>query len=261
MSAGLSCWFTLRWTLRFSMLDRHARPTFRPLWSGCWLPSAGLLAYPPTNWRARLAITEEIEGEGSIVSEILVQVIAGVIVAAVAGASGFLLRTASSGDVLPVVRNGKKHQSYEHLSGRWNLYYLTRASSISGDPFWVHGINALQVTPSGRVRGETEIPGHPTSTLDYVIQGEIRHGRMILTDSCRQDDTEFASIIYPNLRPDTILVGIWVGFDNDVRLVSGVAVLSRDELNGKDLNQAALASNLGFIPAEASYKLQPDKRP
>jgi hypothetical protein len=195
------------------------------------------------------------------VSDILVQVIAGVIVATVAGISGFLVRRASSGNILPVVRKNKKSQSYEHLTGVWNLYYLTRASNISKDPFWIHGINALKVTRAGRVRGETRIPGHPTSTLDYVIQGVIRHGKMILTDSCLQDDTEFASIIYPNLRPDRMLVGIWLGFDNDVHLVAGAAVLSRKELSDKELNDAATASDLRFLSPAATYTLQPDRKP
>lgn len=190
---------------------------------------------------------------------IIDEVIGGLVVAILSAIGGFLFRMKffSANGVLPRRPRKPEKESYSHLNGKWHLYFLTRASSVNPEPFWIHGNEELRVIGKNEVAGTTHIAdvNHPSSGLNYEVHGEIRHGKMILTDNCLEDETEFASIIIPNLRSAVILIGIWTGFDNDVHLVSGPVILSRTELSASDLNQLAKKSTMGLIPMGPDYRL------
>ena len=104
------------------------------------------------------------------------------------------------------------------------------------------------------VTGTTQFVGHPVLSLHSNLQGEIRAGKMIILDICIEDKTEFASVIYPNLRSSTLLVGIWNGLDNLLRPIAAPTILSREELSDEELNDVLKHASISIIPP-GEYKV------
>ena len=100
------------------------------------------------------------------------------------------------------------------------------------------------------VQGYTELNDHPVDDLHYKLQGEIRAGKMIFTDTCVEDEAEIASLFFPNLRSKTLLVGIWMGLDNLLRPISAPVVLSRNEMSSDELNRVVKEANISMVLAE-----------
>lgn len=148
-----------------------------------------------------------------------------------------------------------KAKNFTHLNGLWEQYYLTFCGPIDSQPIWLHGIQKIQILRNHFVRGTTELADHPTNELDYLLHGEIRGGRLILTDSCLQNETEFASIIFPDLRSDKLLVGIWSGFDNNLRLIGAPVIWSRTELSASELNEYARNAPMYLVALGPEYVL------
>lgn len=188
-------------------------------------------------------------------NEVLVQVIGGIIVAVISAVVGFLIKSKffQHKFILPVVQQQREKESYKHLNGKWHLYWLSYVPSNPSDPFWMHGLQELQVDRNF-VTGTTQFVGHPVLSLHSNLQGEIRAGRMIILDVCVEDETEFASVIYPNLRSNTLLVGIWNGLDNLLRPSAAPTILSRDELSEEELN-GILRHTLISITPPGEYKV------
>ena len=148
--------------------------------------------------------------------QLTVEVIAGLVVAILSAIGGFLLRSKSAQDnwVLPRASRHVEKQSYTHLNGKWHLFWLSYHPEDNKKPFWFHAVQGLTVDGS-RVQGGTKFDAaSPMPGLNSKIQGEIRAGTIIMTDTCVEDETEFASVIYPNLRSRELLVGAWSGLDN-----------------------------------------------
>lgn len=177
------------------------------------------------------------------------EIIAGVVVAILSGLGGFLIKSRffTENFILPKAVRHVETQSYTHLSGKWHLYWLSYNPRDASRPVWMHGVQDLKVNKN-RVEGTTELVDHPIGDLHYKVQGEVRGGRMIATDICIEDETEFASLTYPNLQSRNLLVGIYVGFDNLVRPTSAPAILSRSEMSADELNRALKHSTIQLIP-------------
>lgn len=143
---------------------------------------------------------------------------------------------------------GGKQTKCEALSGAkkdfgesFNVYYLThrRRDEILAQPIWKHGLETLIV--EGRsVRGKRSVDDDPLDACTYTIKGEIRNGKMILTDECDTDPNDFACIVYPNHRPMQ-RVGIWVGPGTQVGIAAGPIVLTKAVMTEDSLNEAARA--------------------
>jgi hypothetical protein len=78
------------------------------------------------------------------------------------------------------------------------------------------------------VEGSTNIPDHPEANILYHLHGEIRGGKLLISDYCVQDETEFATMIYPDLMKPS-LSGIWNGLDGHNHLIAAPTILSRVE--------------------------------
>ena len=194
--------------------------------------------------------------------EILIQVIAGITIILLSGSVGLLVRNNFFRQIRVLPRGSGKadKRSYSHLNGDWHLYFVTRGASTKDEPFWVHGHTNIQVRRNNQVTGKTHIFDHPVSDLDYRLQGEIRFGRMILTDTCLQDETEYATLLFTNLRSSNVLIGIWTGFDNDVHAIAAPSVMSRDELSRDQLNEMIRKSTMSLVQCGPDYLLyEPSK--
>jgi hypothetical protein len=108
------------------------------------------------------------------------------------------------------------------------------------------------------VKGTTELTDHRNKGLRYVVRGQVISGRMVLTDVCIQDETEFAFLILPNLRSRDILIGIWCGVDNQLRPIAAPALLSRAEMDTNELNKVVEKSGISLLPIESQYHLFSD---
>ncbi|MDK2980885.1 MAG: hypothetical protein PWQ55_1232 [Chloroflexota bacterium] len=183
-------------------------------------------------------------------NDLWIQIIAGLVVALISGFLGFLIkeRIINQSNILPG-KSVKDRLDYSNLDGNWHLYYFTRYPYLDSSPFCIHASQKIEIYQKNKVRGETYMPDHPSFNLKYIVQGEIRHGKMIVTDYCIHDETEFASIIYPDLiRPD--LVGIWTGFDGENKLISAPVIMSRVERNQKELKNILLSVPINLISIE-----------
>jgi len=96
------------------------------------------------------------------------------------------------------------------------------------------------------VEGSSENIEHPTTKLRYKIRGEIKSGHMVLTMDCVEDSTDFVAVIYPNLLSRDLLIGIWSGFDFQKKPTAAPIVLSRREMNLKELNTLLESQRLEF---------------
>lgn len=179
--------------------------------------------------------------------ELTIQVIAGIIVGVLLSSGGFLIkkRFFFENFVLPKRRSKNETESYTHLNGEWYVYYLARNESFYPEPFWVHGILKLKIK-GYQIEGSSHIRDYSITKLDYIIKGEIRHGKMILTDVCLQDETDFASMVFSKLWCTSILIGIWIGFDWQVQPTAAPIILSRNLLSEKDLNKTMMESGLNI---------------
>lgn len=178
------------------------------------------------------------------------EIIAGLIVAAVVGISGIYLKRYFDPDegILPGHYKRKEKIDYSRLSGKWHLYYITQYPYLHPTPIWLHGIQELKI--KGRyIDGATTIPDHPETNISYRLHGEIRGGKMIIADYCVQDETEFATMIYPDLMKPN-LVGIWTGLDGYNHLVAAPTILSRNEKSPKELNQILHQSIFHLLVAD-----------
>jgi hypothetical protein len=180
-------------------------------------------------------------------TDLAVQVLAGIIVAALSGVAGFLIRRAADQRqwVLPGGRPAEK-ESYLHLNGTWHLYWISFDPFNGRDPIWFQGTQKLQINKN-RVTGTTELINHPLGSLHFILKGEVRAGRMIITDVCVEDETEFATVVYSNVRFHTQLFGIWTGLDNKLRPIAAPALLSREERNVDELNKLLAGSPLLLV--------------
>lgn len=189
--------------------------------------------------------------------KLLIQVLGGVIVAILSGTAALLIRRWTRPDefVLPNSERRANRENYSHIRGRWHYYFVSWYSAIAPDPFWIHGEQHLEVKGRGRVHGHAVLTDHPVGRLEYDVQGEVQHGKLILTDTCNTDVTDFASVIFPDIKHNDILVGIGCFFDNDGRLTAAPVVLSRGALDAARLNRASASARIHLAVPGAQYKL------
>lgn len=185
-------------------------------------------------------------------NQLTVEVVGGLIVILISGLGGFLLKSRffQRTSILPSIGRSEETKLYKHMDGEWNLYWLSYHPADSSKPYWFHGKQTLNISKN-LVTGSTKFDDKsPMAGLTSKLQGEIRAGKMIVLDVCVQDETEFASVIYPNLRSDQLLVGTWNGLDNLLRPIAAPAILSRKELTDEQLNEALSRSTLVVIPID-----------
>jgi len=184
-------------------------------------------------------------------SELDIQVLAGLVVVLTAGAAGFLLRIRfpSHDQILLGPSHHIDTNSYSHLDGSWHFYWISYGPSDGLQPIWLHGTQELQVQKH-IVKGTAQHVNYPVDDLHYLLTGEIRFGRMIITDTSLEDESDYASVFFSNLRSKTLLIGIWTGLDNLLRPISAPAILSRKEMSSNELNDALRTSLLILVPID-----------
>jgi len=188
--------------------------------------------------------------------ELIIQTLAGLVVALLSGITGYLIRKkfSTEGNILPVPRNYNEPRSYGHLNGNWHCYWISYDPADILRPAWIHGVEEIQIEKNN-VKGISEHINHPVVTsFHYRIKGEIRAGRMILTETAIEDPTEFISAFYPNLLSSKLLAGFWTGQDNLLRPITGPIILARDELTHDKLEKVLKNSNLRIVPI-GEYRL------
>ncbi len=181
-------------------------------------------------------------------NDLTIQIIAGLVVAAIGAVVGFYFKQfyGSSEGVLPGRYRAKEKIDYSRLNGTWHLYYVTQYPYLLPTPLWVHGIQEIEVN-GHIVHGRTLVPDHPDTQTSYHLHGEIRGGKMLLADYCLQDETEFATMIFHDLRKHD-LIGIWTGLDGFNHLFAAPVVLSRVERSPLQLNEILKQSLFSLLP-------------
>jgi hypothetical protein len=188
-------------------------------------------------------------------NELTIQVVAGLIVASVAAFVGYFVRKRSEDkSIIPGKAPKSSKKQYERLRGRWQIYYLTRHLNVSLKPFWIHGHQDIKIDDYGHVSGNTHLVEHPLGELRYEAVGDVRGGRMIINDNSVNDETEFASFSFHDLRPEC-LVGIWTGLDNQRHLIAAPVVLSRNKLSASELNKMMKGQPLCLVSGEEDFEL------
>lgn len=187
--------------------------------------------------------------------DLTIQIVGGLVVVVISGSSGYLSRKFFFNDdrILPKMGSNVEIKNYSHLNGRWHLYWVSYNPPNPSEPVWFKGIQFFNINKN-MVTGTTEHVEHPIRDLHYKMKGEIRAGRMIFTDTCMEDETDYATILIPNLRSMNQLVGIWTGLDNLLRPIAAPCVFSRKELNASELNMAIKDSPMSLVPI-ANYKV------
>src|SRR5882672_9408450 len=111
-------------------------------------------------------------------SGLLLQIIAGIIVALVSGITGFIVKKRFFNEffLLPKADHYIETGSYSHLNGDWHLYWLSYSHSNNSVPLWMHGRQRLKIKKA-RVEGSSEFVDHVYKHLHFKLQGEIRAGR------------------------------------------------------------------------------------
>lgn len=129
----------------------------------------------------------------------------------------------------------KEPNYYSQIGGDWHEYHLTNGRK---GLVWLCGGKCNLKIEKYHVKGNHELV-HPEgeSNLDYKIVGEIRNGRLILTENCTKIPTEFFIAIYPNLLSHEKLIGIWAGFDWEQKIISGPMILSRKKIDKSKINE------------------------
>lgn len=140
--------------------------------------------------------------------------------------------------IFSVPQEISRKESYKHLEGKWNGYWLTRDPAIDKSPFWMYGEMNLKVSRKNIIEGELLVK-HPSSPLEYVIHGEVRSGRMLLVLNCVQDPSDFVTDIFPNVFSSSELVGIWAGSDWQRKFTVAPIVYSRKPKEIDDLRDIA----------------------
>lgn len=182
-------------------------------------------------------------------NELFIQIVAGILVIAISAGVGFLIRKLSENNIgiLPKARHFVEKQSYTRLSGKWHLYWIDFNPSIGEQPVWMHGLEEIEVFQNNAVKGFVRLVDHPLGHVSYNTQGEIRAGKMMLTDTRVEDETCMASTYFPNLRTEH-LAGIWIGQDDNLRPISAPVILSRNEMSIDELNDTLRQTPLVLIP-------------
>ena len=185
--------------------------------------------------------------------QILVGVVVGVVVTIIIGGLTFFGKwwLDLDNDVLPSGSRREDRVDYSHLSGKWYLYYLTRYPHLHPSPIWIHAVQELKITKN-KVEGSTRMVDHPSAELSYRVHGEVRQGRMILTDYCIQDEIEFASVIIPHLLKAD-LVGVWTGFDGQDHLIAAPVIMSKVARSVNELNGILNASTMSLVPRTETF--------
>lgn len=177
--------------------------------------------------------------------EVVVQVIAGLVVAACSGVSGYILRRnrPTPSRLIPSV-DVPIGVSYSYLDGAWHFHYVSRHPSVNENQLWLHAHASLKVR-GAEIEGLLEMPfdEHPSNNLKYRFYGEIREGRISLRATSLLDPADFFVIIFPNV-VKTELVGLWMGFDGENHLFAGPCTLLREEGEIRELTSLIRASSV-----------------
>lgn len=188
-------------------------------------------------------------------TDLFALLISGTVASVVGAVSGayFHKRVFADLRVLPGHAENKAKQNYSHLGGTWHEYHLTMDVTLSEEPLWAQKKYDLIIKRGIFIKGNCLNVAHPTANLNYDIRGEVRAGRMVITEYCRQDQTEFVCSIYPNLLSGSLLVGIWNGFDFARQPIAAPSILSRDELEISSLSNILDRYDMNLIPKAMSH--------
>jgi hypothetical protein len=179
--------------------------------------------------------------------------LAAAVLTAIAGFA-FRKRLFREKQLLPIAPKETSSTSYTHLNGDWHVYYITQDPAVASGPYWRHGTERLAVD-AYKVQGRSQVFDLHAGAIEAIVHGEIRHGTMILTDVCVQDESDFASVIYADLRSTRILVGMWIGFDGRKHPTAGPIILTRKTLKAEDLGSAVSASTINFAKLDCPYPI------
>jgi hypothetical protein len=134
---------------------------------------------------------------------------------------------------------------YKNLSGSWLQYHLSTDSALAPVPMWVTHEAQLRLTAFGHVKGDSA--SEVNENYQYAVTGSIRNGVMRLRLDNKTAAEEPAFMIFPNLLPADVIVGIWTGQDFDQQWTSGPVVFSRGQLDLAELSHYAEEQrNLGI---------------
>src|SRR5690349_4402215 len=124
-------------------------------------------------------------------SELFIQIMAGLTVAITSGVGGFFLKKRFFPEtILSDARINGENEGYIHLNGKWHFYWISNYPSKDPKTIWMEGNLELQIKKN-KVEGTIEHL-HPDGGLIYKVQGEIRANRMILIDVCTVNDTDYS---------------------------------------------------------------------
>jgi hypothetical protein len=115
------------------------------------------------------------------------------------------------------------------LSGAWYSYHLSRDSMSGRGPLWVRHEDILRVSLLGRVGGVSR--AQHGRNMTYRVSGYVRGPTLRLYLDNRDAHESQTSLLYPNLLPGDVLVGLLMGEDFDRQWYASPSIMSREPLS------------------------------
>lgn len=159
-------------------------------------------------------------------------VLGGLIVAAISGFAGFILKAqfASRELFLPVSPIAQESDAYGYINGTWHEYHFSYDPEFSNVPVLIHALFSLRVNKNLIVIGNANIKFADRMELDYLLRGEIRSGILCFTMVCKNDPSSSVCSMYNNLLNDR-LRGMTVALNFEKKLYSTPSYMTKNELS------------------------------
>ncbi len=189
----------------------------------------------------------------SFLFDTIAGIVAAIIFASLTALIIFLRKKIREGKgIFPIKSKQREKEIYSHLNGSWLQHYLSYLDKST--PCWLEGNQEVEVYDKF-IQGTTTLSEHPRGPHRFALHGEIRDGKLIIIDSSTQDSSEFASIIFPDLRSREVLIGIWVGFDNNRNLIAAPVIWSKNPMEVDEMNKLIKSSPMNLVTTGINYNL------
>ncbi len=163
--------------------------------------------------------------------EIIESVIAGLIVAFIAGTTGFLLKSKvfSKETYLPKVPK-LDSRGYQFFPGKWHEYHFTYEPKSDGERWLAHAEINFEIDKNFIVDGSGFFPTQQRRVLNYMYRGQISSGNLYYTAVCEEDPDDAYCVLFRNINDDQ-LVGVIAGLDYEKHLFSSPILLSKEPVS------------------------------
>jgi hypothetical protein len=180
------------------------------------------------------------------------EIVAGLVVAGVAGPAGFILKSQffTKPKYLPEVGVSHNIDAYQSMEGEWHEYHFTYDPKLDTSRVLAHAVVEFTLGKNLIVMGKSTVKVEHRRGLSYKIRGEINSGNLYYTAVCVEDPSDAYSAMFKNLLDDQALIGVISGWDYEKASFVSPLLLSKKELEYKEVERILLQSKIKFFGLE-----------